>query len=60
MCIIGKLHRNDLVICNHSREGNITVHHECSCRIMKSHPRGMNFYQGRGLLAYDGLFFSHF
>ena len=26
----------------------ITIHHECPCRIGKSHPRGRNFYQGRG------------
>ena len=24
----------------------ITVHHDCSCRLGKSHPRGQNFYQG--------------
>ena len=24
----------------------ITIHHECPCRIGKSHPRGRNFYQG--------------
>ena len=28
---------------------NIRIHHECSCRIGKSHPRGRNFNQGRGL-----------
>ena len=27
----------------------ITIHHECPCRTEKSHPRGRNFYQGRGL-----------
>ena len=27
----------------------ITIHYECPCRIGKSHPRGRNFYQGRGL-----------
>ena len=26
----------------------IRIHHECSCRIGKSHPRGRNFNQGRG------------
>ena len=53
---------------------NITINHECPCRIEISHPRGLNFNQGRGLpspwlnsdpeveisLSYDGLFFSHF
>ena len=28
---------------------NITIHHECPCRIEISHPRGRNFNQGRGL-----------
>ena len=29
----------------------ITIHHECPCRIGKSHSKGQNFYQGRGLLS---------
>ena len=33
------------------RQTVITIHHECPCRIGKSHPRGWNFYQGRGLLS---------
>ena len=28
---------------------NITIHHECPCRIEISHPRGRKFNQGRGL-----------
>ena len=28
---------------------NITIHHECPCRIEISHPRGRNFNQGQGL-----------
>ena len=30
-------------------EKNITTHHECRRRIEISHPRGLNFNQGRGL-----------
>ena len=30
---------------------NIRLHHECPCRIGKSHPRGRNYKQGRGLLS---------
>ena len=29
---------------------NIRIHHECPCRIGKSHPRGGNFNQGQGWL----------
>ena len=31
--------------------GIIRVHHECPCRIGKSHPRGRNFNKGLGLLS---------
>ena len=30
---------------------NITIHHECPCRVEISHLRGRNFNQGRGLLS---------
>ena len=29
--------------------GNITIHHECPCRIGNTHPWVRNFYQGRGV-----------
>ena len=32
-----------------SYQENITIHHECPCRIEISHPRGRNFNLGRGL-----------
>ena len=35
---------------------NIRIHHECSCRIGKSHPRGRNFKQGRGKASASALF----
>ena len=53
----------------------ITIHHECPCKIGKSHPRGSVFLPGTRLgkipiprmrfpilhgLAHDGLFLSHF
>ena len=31
------------------RNKNMANRHECPCRIGKSHPRGRNFIQGRGL-----------
>ena len=30
---------------------NITIHHECPCRIEISHRRGLNFNQGQALLS---------
>ena len=32
-----------------SQMRTMRIHHECPCRIGKSHPRGRNFNQGRGL-----------
>ena len=29
--------------------GSMRIHHECPCRIVKSHPRGRTFNQERGL-----------
>ena len=29
-----------------TKEGEKIIHHECPCRIEKSHPRGWNFNQG--------------
>ena len=54
-----------------SQRWNITIHHECPCRIEISQPRGRNFNQvifrpwgwDFSILhgqAHDGLFFSHF
>ena len=36
-------------VCYSLREKNIGSHHECPCRIEKSHPRGRNLNNGRGL-----------
>ena len=34
-----------------SHQENIRIHHECPCRIRKSHPRGRTSNQGWGLLS---------
>ena len=43
-----------------SPKETIRIHHECPCRIWKSHPRGRNFNQGRGLPRFSCIIYTYF
>ena len=65
-CEIKVSHMDKKPISYRQRLENIRIHHECPCRIEKSHPRDRNFYkeipspQGDfPIMAHDGFFFSH-